>query len=292
MAKESWPVVVAGLEPLGLAVLHRLHALGVPVRALVTASERDRFGRELEALAIPITVGSPNSEADIGQLDLAACGALVLAANDAALNVDACLMVRRLAGDLPLIVRVADPTLVRFLRMSIPHVHVFSLGSTTAPVAADLAMHLLGEHHARPARTIRRRRPAVHRLPRASVLLLSLMAALLLTLVPAALYFTHALRVGFFDGFYMAWTSLVTAGQGNARFLRGPEELRAIAMALSIVGPLLLAGTVGIVVDWLLTRRFAGVVAVPVRMQDHVVIMGAGNEIGRASCRERVCYVV
>ncbi|MFZ4578545.1 MAG: potassium channel family protein [Myxococcota bacterium] len=276
MPAQSWPVVVAGLEPLGLAVLHRLHALNVPVRALVTPAELERYGRELANLNIETLVGSPNSAPDLERLDLPRCGALVLAADDAALNVDACLMMRRLSGHAPLVVRVGDPTLVRFLRMTVPHVYVYSMGSTTAPVAADLAMHLLAERRGlHPA--AKRRRPAIHRLPRASVLLLSMMALLLLTLLPASLYFASALKLSLFEGFYTSWTTMVSAGHGDAHILRAHQGMRVVAMALSIVAPLLLAGTIGILADWLLTRRFAGTGLAPVRLQDHVVVMGAGN---------------
>ena len=269
------PIVVVGLDPIGIAVLHRLHALHVPVRALVTPVEAGRFGGELAALGIDTVRASTAWEADLVRMDLNACGGLVLAADDDSLNVDACLIVRRYSQDLPILVRVSDPTLVRFLRMSVPHVDVYSMGSTTAPVAAEMAMHLLGTPRDRPPVT--RSRPR-GRLPRASSLLLAVLPVCAVALFVATMVFAKAFHLKPFDALYTAWMAMVSVGHGDPHFLRASPGVRATAMAMSLVGWTLLATTVGLVVDWLLTRRFHGVVSgTPVRMQNHVVVFGAGN---------------
>lgn len=270
------PVIVVGLDPIGVAVVHRLHALQVPVRALATPRELQRHGAELTRLGIEVQAVGESWETDLAALDLAACGAVVLAADDDSLNVDACLLVRRYHGDVPIAVRVSDPTLVRFLRMTVPHVDVYSMGSTTAPVAAELAIQLLGQLRPRTDGTPqwRRRQPPVNR---TTAILLWLMAICLMAPIPVAVWFRSVLRLSRANAFQLAYEQLVSAGL-DPRIVGAGLGPRAAALAVSLLGMVLLAAGVGLVVDWLLTRRLAGVAqSSGVRMSGHVVICGAGN---------------
>jgi Trk K+ transport system NAD-binding subunit len=270
------PVIVVGLDPVGLAVAHRLHALQVPVRALATASERQRYGTELAALGIDVEPASEAWENDLQRLDLGNCGAVVLAADDDAQNVDACLLVRRYHGDVPLAVRVSDPTLVRFLRMTVPHVDVYSMGSTTAPVAAELAIQLLGQGRPDHDRPTQRRRDNVG-LPRTTAALLWIIATCVAFLVPATFVFSLSMRVARLDAFQLAFSQLMSVGN-DARLLHSSAGVRVLAMLLALLGRVFLACGVGLVLDWVLTRRLAAVAqSTGVRMSGHVVICGAGN---------------
>ena len=93
--QPEWPVLVAGLGHVGVAVVHRLQALGVPVRALLTPAEMSRQAAELQALGVEIVTASAAWENDLGRQDFSRLGAVVLAADNDSSNVDACLLVRR-----------------------------------------------------------------------------------------------------------------------------------------------------------------------------------------------------
>lgn len=273
---QDAPVIVVGLDPVGLAVAHRLHALQVPVRALATANERQRYGRELETLGIDVDPASEAWEYDLQRLDLGSCGGVVLAADDDSQNVDACLLVRRYHGDVPLAVRVSDPTLVRFLRMTVPHVDVYSMGSTTAPVAAELAIQLIGQGRPLSERPTQRRREDAG-LPRTTAALLWVMAACALTVLPATYLLSHAIHVTRLEGLQLAFAQLMSTG-ADARVLHGPTGIRVLAMGLALLGRVFLACGIGLVLDWVLTRRLAAIAqSTGVRMSGHVVVCGAGN---------------
>ena len=146
------PVIVVGLDAVGLAIVHRLHARRVPVRALATARELASWGGELGQLGVEVETVGEAWDTALRRVDLSGCSTVVLAADDDSANVDACLLIRRFHADLPVVARVSDGTLVRFLQMTVPHVEVYSMGSTTAPVAAEIAVQLLSQ--VRPSRAL------------------------------------------------------------------------------------------------------------------------------------------
>jgi voltage-gated potassium channel Kch len=144
-------VVVAGLEPLGLAIVERLVAAGAQVHAVASPAEAPGAVPELERLGLPVVTGSPRSVRVLEAAGLASASALVLAADNDAENVDAALLVRRLRADLPLVVRVFDPDLTAYLRDTLPRVTVLSMSGLGAPVFAELALRALSERRAEPA---------------------------------------------------------------------------------------------------------------------------------------------
>ena len=81
---EGFPILVAGLGAVGIAVVHRLHALGVPVRAVLSPLDRQRMSVELAALGIDLVVGSGNWGADLARQDLASAGGVTPRAVSAA----------------------------------------------------------------------------------------------------------------------------------------------------------------------------------------------------------------
>lgn len=271
----EFPIVVVGLGATGLAVVHRLHALGLPVRALLTPGEMERRFAELEELGIDVVPVSEAWETDLVRLDLSQAGAIVLAADTDAENVDACLIVRRYNPDVPLLARVSDPTLVRFLRMGVPHVDAYSMGSTTAPVAAEMAIQLIAERKARAQPPPRRPPPTV---TRARTWLLYAVLAVALLLVPAGVMLAKTLGLKGLDGVHATVTAMLTGDLSEVARHRVPEVARWLALGIKVIERLLLMGIIALVVDWLLIRRLTTmVVAAPVHMKDHVVVLGAGN---------------
>jgi Trk K+ transport system NAD-binding subunit len=272
------PILVFGLDPVGQAIVHRLHALRIPVRVALTPVERAQHGAMLDALGVETLEVGELWQNDFAKLDLVKHGAVVLAGDDDAENVDACLVARRCCGEVPIAVRVSDQTLVRFLRMSVPHVDAYSMGSTTAPVAAELAMQIYAK---RPP--IQRDQPLPKRarppqLSQASRVLFTVLSACLVLVPVAALTYQRLLHLPLWRAFALAWRNLLANGLEAPMLGEGPPSARVMSLLLSIAGRVMLACFTGLIVDWLITRRFAPLLAsMPVRLRDHVVVFGAGN---------------
>ena len=147
------PILVIGLDPVGQAIVHRLHALRVPVRVALTPADRLRHGAMLEALGVDTLEVGEVWQNDFAKLELSRHGAVVLAGDDDAENVDACLVARRCCGEVPIAVRVSDQTLVRFLRMTAWRDYRYP-DLTPLNLVKKAAALLIGEH--RVARIKRR----------------------------------------------------------------------------------------------------------------------------------------
>lgn len=274
---NEYPICVVGLSQVGVAVVHRLQALRVPVTALTTAAEHARMHREFTKLGVQLLEVSQAWETEIDALPLQNAGCLVLAGDDEAHNVDACLIVRRHYPDLPISVRVSDVTLVRFLRMSVPHVDVYSMGSTTAPVAAELALQLMTTPREWPKnqRLTHTRAPArpITLALRWIVFACALSAVLAVAAAPhlTGLSFTRA-------GLWLVEHSL---GVGD---LAHTAALRWFAIVARLLGILLPAALIGMAVNMLITQRLSSLaLSNPVRLRDHIVVFGAGNVGARAA---------
>ena len=191
--------------------------LPVPVRALLTPAEMSRQAAELQALGVEIVTASAAWENDLGRQDFSRLGAVVLAADNDSSNVDACLLVRRASGEVPLLCRVSDPTLVRFLRMSVPRVEPFSMGSVTAPVAADMALQLLGRQGSQ-AHAERPLPPAV----RARALLRTALIGSAAVLVAGAIALAVLLKVRGMAGIGAVLATVLTGATPDKWRLDGP----------------------------------------------------------------------
>ncbi len=269
--QPEWPVLVAGLGHVGVAVVHRLQALGVPVRALLTPAEMSRQAAELQALGVEIVTASAAWENDLGRQDFSRLGAVVLAADNDSSNVDACLLVRRASGEVPLLCRVSDPTLVRFLRMSVPRVEPFSMGSVTAPVAADMALQLLGRQGSQ-AHAERPLPPAV----RARALLRTALIGSAAVLVAGAIALAVLLKVRGMAGIGAVLATVLTGATPDKWRLDGPAGW--LLTVLGLADRVAMISGIALALDWILPKRFAGLAQpVPVAMRGHVVVLGAGN---------------
>ena len=165
-------VIVAGMEPLGLAIVERLLAAGAEVRGIAAPADAPVAARELERLGASVVTGSPRSVAVLEAAGLASASTLVLAADNDAENVDAALLARRLRPGLPLVVRLFNPDLTGYLGDTLPGVTVLSVSRLGAPVFAELAFRALEERAPARRRAGARRRWAAtalhrpHRRPR------------------------------------------------------------------------------------------------------------------------------
>lgn len=276
LSPAEQPVLVIGLGHVGVAVVHRLHALGVPVLVLLTPSEVARHGSEMQTLGVGIIAGSPVWDNDLSRLDFQSICAVILAADSDAANVDACLLIRKRTPDTPILVRVSDPTLVRFLRMSIPHVEPYSMGSVIAPVAAEMALQLLGKTSGRPL--------IVRPMPtwaKARAWLSAVLVASIALHGAAAAVLAHLLASRGHGG--PTWLD-VSAGllsgwqwPGMDHALSG-QRMAWVALAAGLLDRVALIAAAALLVDWLLPLRLTTALStVAASTRGHIVVLGAGN---------------
>jgi len=273
-------ILVAGLDPLGIAIVRRLVATGRDVRALASPAELAAYAHELESLGVPVSVGAARSPGELEAAGLREVAALVLAANDDAENVDAALTARRLRPGIPLLARVFDPALAGYLEDTEPGLRVLSVSGIAAPRFADLALQAIergavageqpGSKSARPPR----RRRAGFGDPVAKRFAVSVLVVVLVAVV----FFAIELGVGWLDALYFVTQTMTTTGYGDFS-IREASTGAKIATVL-----LMIAGAGGLAVTWaLLAGAFVARRLdiqhgrIPERGHGHAVIAGAGN---------------
>ena len=271
------PVILVGLQPIGLQLLVRLVQDGVPCHVLATQGEIAAHGRQLEALGVEATAGTAPLAWELSRMPLHEVGALVLSGDDESVNVDSALAARHIVADLPIAMRIDDAALRRFVETSLPGVDVFSPATAAAPAAAELAMRVLSEA---PRNVNRRGLRGLVRgiLPRPSALFWSVFLTFLAVLLPTAWYFARELHLDYFDAVYFVWVTVLSVGYGDINLREASPMTKAVGMAVMLFGAGFTAAMVGLMADWLLTRRLGGLfVRVAVAMRDHVVVVGAGT---------------
>lgn len=290
------PVILVGLSPASVRVLERLDALGIPCVALATAREAEALAPEFRLLDVPLVRGAPPWAIELQTLPLDACGALVIASHDQSVNMDTALAARRLAPELPVLVRLDDAPLRTLLSRSAPGIEPFSAASAAAPRIAALAEAALA---ARPRRRGRYLAPMTlvrGMLPHPSALFWSIFVGFLAVLLPVSAYFARELRLPLFDAVYFVWVTVFSVGYGDIHLRDASVMAKSVGMAVMLLGAGFTAAMVGLMADWLLTRRLGGLqVRVAVAMRDHAVIIGAGTvgaEVARLLHRRRVPVVV
>ena len=273
-------ILVAGLDPLGLAVIERLAEAGAVPSALISPADAARSAHELGRLGVSFTVGSARIGGELLAAGLQSADVLVLTADDDAENIDAALAARRLRPELPLVIRLFDPALGAYLRATLEGVVILSTSAVAAPVFADLALRALAEPS--PARPIRDeaglpRRRGGWRL-RLDRMLVGLFLGLLALVVPSTVYFAFALHLRLIDALYFVWTTVMTVGYGDISLRAASDVDKLLGMLLMFGGATFLAVLYALLADVLVARRFERLQGrVPVRRRGHVVIAGAGN---------------
>lgn len=273
-------VLVAGLEALGVAIVECLARDGARITVLAAAGERDRFAHQVEPLGVTLVTGSP---AATGNLVAAGCeeaDVLVLAGDDDSTNVDAALAARRLKPSLPLVVRVFDSALARYLEHSLAEVTVLSMSAAAAPVFAEMALTAIAAQPSRAASMARRARTAVTRRRRLDVdrILVSAILGFVVLVIASSFYFSHVLGLRLLDATYFVWTTVFTVGYGDISLYQASDEAKGVGMALMFAGAALMAIFYALLSGWVVARRLdvrAGRVAE--RGHGHVVVAGAGN---------------
>jgi Trk K+ transport system NAD-binding subunit len=246
-------ILVSGNNRLSVAIEERLRAGGAAIERLT------------------------EDPATLTAAALEGAGALVLASDDDAGNVDMALITRKLRPDLPLVLRLFDPQLAAYVRATLGGAAILSMSSVAAPVLARETLRALGEAGVSPevaARAVRRR-PRRRRLDK---VVLGAALTLVGVITAGTVFFTKVLGLRVLDALYFVWTTIMTVGYGDITLHNAPDSAKLVGMVLMLVGAAFMAVLFAFFTSWVMTRRqevLKGLVQV--RWKDHVVLAGGGH---------------
>jgi Trk K+ transport system NAD-binding subunit len=252
-------VLIAGTNRLSAAIEERLRGGGATI---------GRISEDPAALTAAALEGA---------------AALVIAAHDDAGNVDMALTTRRLRPELPLVIRLFDPTLTAYVRSTLAGAEILSMSSVAAPVLADETLRALargatgsaGGGHRGVGRARRRAQPFWQRLDRVVVGAFLTLATVMTT---ATIFFARTMGLRPLDALYFVWTTVLTVGYGDITLRAAPDSAKLVGMGLMLVGAAFLAVLFAFFTSWVMRRRVDVLKGrVQVRWRGHVVIAGGGH---------------
>jgi Trk K+ transport system NAD-binding subunit len=274
------PILVCGLDLLGIAVIRRLVAQGQSTRALASTEELANYSHELKRLGVPVCVGVASSAGELEAAGLHEASAVILTADDDAENVDAALTARRLRPGVPIVARVFDPSLAQYLQETEDGLRVLSVSGLASPRFAELALGAARGSNAPRTATASapsaRSRPA--RRHRVDPILVRLALVAGLACVLSVWFFARVLDVGVFDALYFVVETITNTGYGDFPIRAAGTTAKIVAILLMIGGAGLLALVYALITGWFIARRLAVLQGrLPERGRNHAVIAGAGN---------------
>jgi voltage-gated potassium channel Kch len=250
-------VLIAGDDALTACVEHEMNARGHSTR---------RISPELHGITLA---------------DLEGADVVMLVDDGDGNNVALALRARRLRPDLPLVVRLFDRGLVRYLVETLPGVRILSMSAITAPLfAAEAQKVLLAPGAAAPRPPAPRRRRSFQVDP----VLVTALVCLLVLVVTTAAFFSHSLDLPYLTALYFVVTTITTVGYGDIALKDASSVAKLVGMGVMVSGAAFIAVLFAILSDWVLTRRLDllhGRTAE--RGRGHVIVAGAGN-IGLRVC--------
>ena len=272
------PILVCGLDALGIAVIRRLVARGAPTRALAAPGEAASYAHELERLGVPVCVGVARSAGELEAAGLHEVAALVLTADDDAENVDAALTARRLSPTVPIVARIFDPSLGSYLEESGAGLTILSVSGLASPRFADLAEKVASPTGADRSSVGRRSRSGAGLRRRVDPIVVRLAVVTSLVVVFSMWFYSRALELTPFDAFYFVVESITNTGFGDVPMRAAGTASRVLTIALMIGGAGLLGLVYALITGWFVARRLDVLQGrIQERGSDHVVIAGAGN---------------
>jgi len=274
------PVLVCGLNQLGIAVVRQLVAKGETARALASADEVASYSHELKRLGVPACVGVASSAGELEAAGLHEASAVILTANDDAENVDAALTARRIRPGVPIVARVFDPSLGQYLEETEAGLRVMSVSGLASPRFADLAMRAAKEARAEkaaaPGVVLRGSKRAAPR--RIDPILVRLALIVALATVLSVWFFARVFGVGLVEAFYFVVETVTNTGFGDFAIREAGPQAMFAAMLLMIGGAGVLALVYALVTGWFIARRIEVLQGrLPERGKGHAVVAGAGN---------------
>jgi Trk K+ transport system NAD-binding subunit len=268
------PLIVAGLNGLGLAVMEELRAEGAEVVAIGSAAEAAEHGLDVERLGARLTIGSARSPSTLGAAGLSSAGALVLTADDDTGNVESVLAARRISPDLPVVIRLFNEAMSTYLTETLRGVTALSTSRLAAPTFVERTERALAAVRPAPLplRRARRRRRSLD-LPAALII------GLLAFVVPSTIYFASVLRLRWIDALYFVWTTITTVGYGDITVRDAPDHAKVVAMVLMLAGAGFVAAIWALFAGAIIERRVAALEGrVRDRRRGHVIVVGTGDK--------------
>jgi Trk K+ transport system NAD-binding subunit len=271
---------VSGLGLLGIAVVRRLAAAGEKVTVLASSEDAGRYAHELARLGVPVCMGISSSPGELEAAGLREASAVILTSDDDAGNVDAALNVRRLRPALPIVARVFDPSLARYLEETEEKLRVRSVSLLAGPRFAEIALRAAKDSVSEPppggARSQLPRRRAAS--PRVDPILVRLTVVTAIVTVASVLFFAQALNLPLIDAFYLVVETITNTGFGDFPIRAAGGQVMLATIVLMIGGAGLLGLAYALVTGWFVARRLEVLHGRrPERGSGHAVVAGAGN---------------
>lgn len=274
-------VIVAGLDPLGLAIVQRLRAAGAEVCALAAPAEVARYAHEFERIGAELITGAARSDGELLAAGLQSAAALVLTADDDAENVDAALTARRLRDDLPLVIRLFDPVLAGYVGETLDRATVLSMSAVTAPVFTGMAVRAMadgGQNASAASRARHREKRRWRDVVRIDRVVAKTIAGFLLLVMAATIGFSHMLDLRMMDALYFVITTVTTVGYGDIALRDASDTAKIAGMAVMFAGAAFLASLFAFLTGVVVARRQAALQGrVAVKGGRHVVVISGGN---------------
>jgi hypothetical protein len=156
----------------------------------------------------------------------------------------------RLRPDLPLVARVFDESLARYLAQ-VERLTVLSMSQVAAPVFAEAACarSTLGQR-ARPGQGAGGGRGLA-----AGSGVLGALAGLGLVVVPATFFFARVLKLRIVDALYFVWTTVMTVGYGDISLRDTSDGAKVVGMLLMLAGAAFVATLFAFLTGGWCTRR-------------------------------------
>jgi len=239
----------------------------------------EALAHELTRRGASVVQACTSARADIAEA-MGQASAIVLADNDDASNVDVALALRQEFSTTRLVVRLFDQALGRFLASTMPNLTVLSLSELASPALVDAVVASDADmtRNDALARLSELTPLAAIRSRNAPKLIIWLLAALVMLVLPSALYFMHALKLKFLDALYFVWTTIMTVGYGDISLRDASSTAKILGMVLMFAGATFMAILFALITGAFIGRRLTIASGhVQVHQRNHIVIAGGGN---------------
>jgi Trk K+ transport system NAD-binding subunit len=130
------PVLLCGLGRVGRAVLDCLRTAGVPVVAIDTAADP----ADARLVGVRVVRGDCRDGAILTEAGVKEARGVIVATSDDLVNISCALMVRRLAPDVRIVLRMFNQNLVTRLGKAVSNVTALSVSALAAPLLAQTAV--------------------------------------------------------------------------------------------------------------------------------------------------------
>jgi Trk K+ transport system NAD-binding subunit len=137
-------IILVGLGRIGVSILELLRDLGEKT-IVITRELRPEWRRRVQAISSEIIVGDARNEDSLIEAGLAGARAIIVATDDDLSNLEIALDARRLAPELPIVLRMQDSQLAERVRRDMDFRAVLNPAELSAPafIAAALGSELL-----------------------------------------------------------------------------------------------------------------------------------------------------